>query len=460
MGLCAAVVGCLDDEEGGPTYVPSELSVEIVEATPAPDMPTLVWVSWLVTGATGEVTTSLEFGWDTDYTFAVPGDRQSYGAYAARMMGVGAGQEVHYRVVAEDGEGTVTGEDHTLLLDAPPGDLPVVHLIDADPDRSHDGFIATTLVEDPPFPVILNSRGEYVWWHEQDGAERSGVTRCLLSQDGDTVLFIDYDTPAEGGESSKDGTIHRVGLDGVDHGSFVATDSHHDFTELPDGTLAAVVGDIREVEEVEELVYGDRIVEYAADGTEIGEVWTAWDEFPYALLEFGAGAWDWTHANSIDYDEESGSYYFGLRNPGAIVAISRHSGAVREVIGGVHSTFHTADGSAEFFSHNHQYQLTEAGIVVFDNREYEPEGSRAVELSLDRETGIAEVIWQHRPDPPHVSRSLGEVARLPTGTTLITWSNMGLIEEVDEANDVLWSIEVDAPAAFGYSRWYPSIDQP
>ena len=461
--ICAslALAGCADDDDfGGPIYVPSELAVEIVQTEVAPDMPTLVWVEWRVQGAVGEVATRIEFGWDTDYGFEVEGERISYGTYRAQMMGVGAGSEVHFRPTAEDAEGSVEGEDHSLVLDDPPADLPTVTLVDPDPERSHSGFVTTTLVDEPPFPVILNARGEYVWWHEQDTAERSGVTRCLLSVDGETVLFIDYDTPMDGTESGKDGYIHRVGLDGIDHGSFLATGSHHDFTEIPDGTLAAVVGDNREVEGEEYPIFGDRIVEYEADGTEIGELWSAWDDFPYALLEYHAETWDWTHGNSIDYDADSESYYIGLRNPGAIVSVHRRSGTVLEVIGGVHSDFHTSEGSSEFFFHNHQYQLTEAGIVVFDNREDEPEGSRAVELSLDRDNGVAEVIWEHRPDPPQVSRSLGEVNRLPGGTTLITWSNLGLIEEVDEDNEVLWSVEVEPPAAFGYSRWYPSIDQP
>jgi hypothetical protein len=57
------------------------------------------------------------------------------------------------------------------------------------------------------------------------------------------------------------------------------------------------------------------------------------------------------------------------------------------------------------------------------------------------------------------SANLGDVQRLPGGNTLITYSNDGLIQELDPQRNVV--LEIDGGSnSFGYSLWRESLYGP
>ncbi len=457
-GLTALAVlttsGCADEGNGAP-YVPSELGAAIEDTRLSDLVPTVVHVDWSVSGAVGEVSTWIEYGADDDYGFEVVGERAAYGAYGAWLVGVGPLTDLHFRAVVTDAEGTAHTEDHVVTTGDVHPDLPALELIGAQDELVDGGLIATSIVNDPPAAVVLNARGEYVWWLIAGDTERAGVSASELSHDGESVLFIDFDTQAGGDDETKDCRFVRADLEGEEQVSFPVELGHHDFTELPDGSLAFLVFDERVPDDYDLPITGDLILETSADGAQSRVVWSSWDTLPWQLNTEDPSEWDWTHANSIVYDEPTDAYYVGLRTLGSIVVVDRSSGEMLEVIGGDASDYATADGSTEFFRHQHRYQLLEDGIVVFDNREDEPAGSRAVELTLDRASGLAEEVWSHRPDPPLISHSLGDVGRLPSGLTLVTWSTEGQIHAVDADGELAWGVSVEDPAGFGYARWYP-----
>jgi hypothetical protein len=55
------------------------------------------------------------------------------------------------------------------------------------------------------------------------------------------------------------------------------------------------------------------------------------------------------------------------------------------------------------------------------------------------------------------SNTLGDVQRLPNGNTLVTFSNDGLIEEVDPSSRVVQSL---AAPWFGYAEWRATLYGP
>ena len=452
--VALGAIGC-GDGDGLAQYVPSKLGATIQSTELSELVPTVAHVTWSVHGAEGEVTSWIEFGRDDSYGFEAAGRRSGYGNYEAWLMGVGPQTDLHFRAGVADDDQQAYTDDHTLTTGSAHPDLPPIEVLGTADQLPDGGLIATTLVQNPPAAVILDAQGEYVWWSIREGSENAGVSASELSHDGESVLFIDFDTPAGDDDEVKDCRFVRAALDGSDQVTFPVEEGHHDFTELADGTLAFLLFDVRTSQESDLPITGDLILETSADGTTTREVWSTWDTLPVVIDDESVTPWDWTHANSIVHDEGTDSYYVGLRTLGSIVSVDRGSGEQLEVIGGDESDFSTIDGQTGFFRHQHRYNLLDDGIVVFDNREDEPEGSRAVELSLVRTSGLAEEVWSHRPDPPLHSHSLGDVWRLPSGSTLITWSTEGEIHAVNDDGERVWGLAVDEPASFGYTRWYP-----
>ena len=83
--------------------------------------------------------------------------------------------------------------------------------------------------------------------------------------------------------------------------------------------------------------------------------------------------------------------------------------------------------------------------------------SRAVEYTIDLETGLAELVWEHVSDPPLYVYSLGDLARLPSGNTLVVWSTSGLMEEVTPAGEVVLQVGLPLGVGFGYTRWMETL---
>ena len=85
--------------------------------------------------------------------------------------------------------------------------------------------------------------------------------------------------------------------------------------------------------------------------------------------------------------------------------------------------------------------------------------SRAVEYTLDLEQRRAELAWEHFDHPPVYIISGGDVTRLPGGTTLVTWSSAGMLDEVDETGHVLWRLYTRVGYGFGFTEWIEDIDR-
>ena len=119
------------------------------------------------------------------------------------------------------------------------------------------------------------------------------------------------------------------------------------------------------------------------------------------------------------------------------------------MLGGPHSDFELDTGGAEFSTLQHQFEILDDGIVIFDNREADTP-SRAVEYALDEATGVATQRWEHISEPPFFCYGMGDVDRLASGDSLITWSTAGVIDEVSPDGEVQWEVQLDLGAGLGY----------
>ena len=416
---------------------------------------TTVTIAWLLdTTVTGDPTESyVELGVDESFGSRIEGIQRDDGAFVATAIGLDPSTEYVFRTGILGDDGTSTCETGWFVTGDIPTDLPLVELSIDDPQEASDGYIVSTLTSTNPRNVILDATGNYVWWGEA-GEKGDALGPARLSRDGTAMLSLP-------GWSSLDLSVEdrseilRTPLDGSAPTSMAAYDLHHDFVELPDGTIAAIAYDFRQVGD--SWIAGDRLIEFAPDGSE-REVWSVWlmDDIEPQETEPGM-AYDWSHTNAVDYVEDGDYYVLSLRYSSAIVAVERATGKPLWKLGGVDSTHEMLGGDEEdWFRGQHQFQVLDNGILVFDNGDDPSDSSRAVEYAWADDSHI-EVGWDYAAKPSTYCYALGDVTRLDNGNTLVTWSTTGVIEEVTPEGDVVRQLRLDLGAGFGYSTWLPSL---
>jgi hypothetical protein len=256
-------------------------------------------------------------------------------------------------------------------------------------------------------------------------------------------------------QGQEDNSLYRVGFDGEDIEEIPAPYAHHDFVELPDGTLAYLAYDPQVVGR--EQVLGDRVMERAPDGS-TREVWNVWDHFEYTASGPPERGMSWPHGNAIDYLPDEDAYLVGFLTLGSILKIDRSSGEILWVLGGDESDF-TVDGSTEIFEHQHQFEQLDDSLLVFVNGGMDPRAeSRVVELAFEPGTRAVEELWSYWPDPSVTSTNLGDVHRFASGNALVTFSNAGVIHEVDATGALVWSLTADIGGALSYVAWKEDLD--
>ncbi len=336
-----------------------------------------------------------------------------------------------------------------------PSSLPGLTLHDHDPARASGGFLVTSLITRDGAAAILDGDGDVVWAHQPDlDWEVVFVSRAHYTPGADHVTYLARDRSVQD-DTNEERTLVRVSLDGTVEEHLGADDVHHDYLPLPEGGFAALKRDYRMFEG--EAVKSDSIVEIAPDGTETA-VWSAWDHFTYDPDFEVDSDESWCHANALDLDAGTGVYHVSLRNFAAIVEVDRATGEMVRVVGGPFSDVSLADGSADLFAWQHQFDVLDGGVLIFDNGTPEVRDSRAIEYAVDG--GAAEAVWEFHADPPLFTPALGDVERLDDGNTLVSWSSSGQIDEVTADGDVVWRLRTQMAAGFGFTTWLETLDAP
>ena len=200
---------------------------------------------------------------------------------------------------------------------------------------------------------------------------------------------------------------------------------------------------------------GDRFIEVDSSGNIIWE-WSTfdflsldeynpkWVDIWMAQWDFGGNpTFDWTHSNSVYYDEELDIVFISIRNLSRVTAIDYNTKQILWNMG-VPDFMETVYFDDSFdFSHQHSVQVTnDKNIIFFDNgRDKIPELSRCVEISYN-ENLEAELIWEHILPPEMLTLSRGECDRLNNSNTLISAGRTGNVIEVNSNNETVWHLNV------------------
>jgi hypothetical protein len=434
---CSLALGCSDDGGDDDADSPGiSVHAEISEA-----ITTVVRVTWTTPDAdNGHV----EYGTTEALGMTTPATTTAAAEQSELLLGLPPDTEYFYRVVTASGKKSAIKSDRTGFL--PPW-VPTIEVV----GEGHDRFVSTTVLGANNAAIVLDRNGQIVWYKKDESGLQ--VFRSRLSRDGKSIL---YNAVRASGEPSPDSAIVRVSLDGTETRSVTVPYLAHDFVELPDGTLAAVVVDQRDVDGTD--VKSNAIVEVTPDDGEVTEVWNALDCFDPAVDVGSEPEQGWTLANALDYDETDDVYYFGSRGLSNISRIPRGMRECEWVLGSTGNTIDFAEGSAVFL-HQHQFEVLGDHVIVHDNDGTMERASRIVEYRLDLTAGTATEVWSFMSTPPVYAPILGEPIRLDGGETFIDWSYAGQLERVTPDGETTWKVNTRAGGVFGYATLFESFYQ-
>lgn len=350
------------------------------------------------------------------------------------LLGLTPDTDVQYQVVVGDDEQTT--EPVSFTTGNLPGGLPATIVSGS----GNDQWMFTPLIGATTGPTLLSPEGDLTWaWVDERGLD---VYRARPLRDGSGVI---YNAASVSGDPADNSVLVKVSWDGSQEETITVPLLAHDFVELSDGTITAIVVEYGEGPDGTEL-RGDSLVEIAPDGTQT-PVWSTWDCFDPAVTPGDEPEIGWTFVNALDLDPDESAYYVSVRNFSSIVKIDRATGSCEWVIGGEAATIEI-DG--EEFQHEHQFELEGDRLLVFDNAGLAFNQSRVVEYQVDWEAAVATEVWRYEPDPSINSFVLGDVARFDDGDTLITWSVAGQIDRVTADGVPEWTLNTELGYAFGF----------
>lgn len=395
----------------------------------------------------------VDFGHDGALEYRAPAVDDGDGGFAATLVGLRPSTPVEYRVT-EIG-GTEGRESQILAAEtgARPASVPGI-TADGSVPGPGAGFLITSFVPGPA--VIVDGQGEVVWWHQLEVDYDHTITRALLSADGSGVTYLLWTNLHHGGPESWMRQLVRVSFDGQWVETLALSGAHHDLDLMPDGAIACLMYDAREVEGI--VVSADRLVEVAPDGS-LRQIWTVWDHVEFDPDQQYEGGERWGHCNAVDHDPIDDVIYVSCRNFSTIFRIDRVTGEVEWELG-PDGDFELADGGT-WFENEHQFQIDDGSAsgraLVFDNAIPTEASSAVREYVFDVQAGTAEEIWSYQPDPPLGVYAFGDVSRLPGGDTLIAWGSSGRIERLDGDGRSVQRLDVALGAGVGYTTWVEGL---
>tara|TARA_B100000029_G_scaffold84686_1_gene75344 strand:- start:13326 stop:15188 length:1863 start_codon:yes stop_codon:yes gene_type:complete len=305
------------------------------------------------------------------------------------------------------------------------------------------------------FSVVLDINGYPIWFADKNNFNQNIWTTQFLSN-GNIVGF----GPGKGYEFDiNSNIIFETSSDYGVHHHFYKTDKNSYFfldAEIQNHPCPSECPD-----ELPNIIpwQGDRFIEIDQDGHVLWE-WNTFDYFP--LTEYnpiwvesyinqwnfgGSPQFDWTHSNSVFFDDATESVYMSVRNLSRITAVDYNTKDIIWNLGDsdfMEEVFFDNDFN---FSHQHSAQITNEGnLLFFDNgRDNLPELSRCLEIDFSDNLDNPQLIWEYILPDSMLTLSRGECDRLLNGNTLITAGRTGNIIEVNSDNEIIWHLNIKEP---------------
>lgn len=390
--------------------------------------------------------TFVEFGEEGRFNHRTPvSDARMEHQHA--LLGMTAGSLVSARPVLIDAEGgEYFGPVQTIQLPSAPNSLPKFNLevLSSQAEMKGRYLLTTVYNRGEGWVVVLNDQGEPVWYATP--SEGEGVTGATIASDRSGILWM---AGTVGIGVIEETSAILSALDGSSHRIYDVSYGHHTLTSNTGGEVIwlAYDEDTITIDGVEKMVYTDAVKSIGPGDGKSSTLFSFVDDYaldPYVAcshvsLPFNDG-YEWTHTNSLTYDESEDAYFLLARYLDAVLKVSASDPQVIWQFGGVLNQFSGLEES-EWFDHGHFSWIEDGKLLMFDNQTHSADAvSRVIEYALDFENMSAEATFIYTDPGGRYMHLLGDARPLPNGSILAVWSDAGEVEEVTRSKEVLWKI--------------------
>ena len=320
-----------------------------------------------------------------------------------------------------------------------------INILDMDSMQYYDGINILDF-ESLGYSLAIDKYGNIIWFADNNNFNNSKIISGELLDNGNFTGFsngVGYEFTIDSDiifETPSDFNVHHQ-ISKTNQGTYFIIDAEIEYHPCP---IECNIG----FSMLPIPWQGDRFVELNSLGEIIWE-WNAFNEI--SLLEYnpyyaetynGVVEFDWTHSNSVLYDEASESVYVSIRNLSRVTSIDYLTGEVNWNLGESNFMINPDFENEINFSQQHSVQLTDNGnLIFFDNGRFQdPELSRCIEVAFENEEPI--IVWEHILPDSMFTGSRGECDRLANGNTLISAGRNGNVIEVNPNNDLVWHLNV------------------
>jgi hypothetical protein len=283
-----------------------------------------------------------------------------------------------YAFMVAESSGSDVKQSDTIFFETPrmPLTLPRLNIM-IDSGNVFDGYIMVRKVEAPAQQLLINHKGEIIWYHQFDTV----LSRFFSWTEEGTILslhdenkIVEFDLAGNILNTLEYG---KKGFDRLLHHEIIKNDNH----EILSLTRNMQVFDLREFGGIEnDTIYGDGILVMDEAGNKIWE----WDmyEFENPLEDENINNMkkDWSHGNSLAIDQD-GHYLVSFRNFHQIWKIHAQNGEIIWKIG-MDGDFSLRDDEI-FYSQHTALNNRFNELMIFDNGGPERMLSRAITFDID-----------------------------------------------------------------------------
>lgn len=420
-----------------------------VTATTSSAIPTVGSVDWSTTLAEldhAEITYTLDDASDSERNRGgrAPADVSSSSPHTL-LLGLKQNRNYTFHIEASSKGGvTCTSPDYHFTTGTLPN-APAITRTAADPSAQAGGFVITTGgFGSAALVAIVDADGSIVW----AAPGPTSASRARFDWEAKNLWVLSAN--AQNGAAD----VRSISLDGL---TILSTPSglehaHHDFVAMPGGVIATFVWSKSGIDQESDLVAR------SPDGSVKTLFHVGSNLYAGGPSAQGGGAHSY-HCNSLAYYAADQSFSIGDRNPSSFVKV-KQSGELEWQFGGTCSGAKAKACVPGTWQVNHGHQLLDDGTFLFFNNtsmgSTNPSNADEFALSLS-DTLHASSVKQWTGGAHEHSDTLGDVQRLPNGNTLVTFSNVGTIYELDTAWNVVQTLRA---SSFGYSEWRETLYGP
>ncbi len=418
-----------------------------IEVTYYPDIGTFVDVSW----ETSEPGYSwVEYGTTEARELSSPVSTESSTQHRVTLYGVPALSDVYVRAYTDVG-GDILSTDTEFSTTNLPSELPDLTVDIYDNSLAQPTPYIVGIIQGQKNLLFgMDRDGNFLWYQPfHDGMAGFNIQRPL---DGNGVIFNYAFWPLSLGTS----WVRRQNIKNQDVDEQSFSSAHHDFAQLPDGTLAviqATFGTGTDTDGSEVTVVGDDILERSPEGvdTTVFSLFDWLEPVPneYWDLSFYKEGYDWSHANALNYYSDTETYLMSFAHLNSVAEIERSTGNVLRSFGD-YGNYGYADAGTTPLRFQHYAHWTEDGTLLMTvHYNADDDNFMAVEYSVDDQARTIEEIWSYGREDSIPVLAEGQVFRLDNGNTLVNFGYAGILREVTPDGEVVWEVLADVGTWFG-----------